>query len=98
MSPQKASRNYLRALDPVLQSEVFWVALIREYHGDFSVALIRVHRGVFWVDPIRQYRRMLLDLNRIVGRKLNGSEMVMRPGRVTEEHLDPCLGPAGLPI
>jgi hypothetical protein len=75
----------------VLQSEVFWVALIREYHGDFWVALIRVHRGVFWVDPIRQYRRTLLDLNKILGRKLNVSEVLMRPGRVTEGHLDPCL-------
>lgn len=34
---------------------------------------------------------MLLGLNRMVGRKLHVSEMIMRPGRVTEEHLDPCL-------
>jgi hypothetical protein len=35
---------------------------------------------------------MLPDLNRILGRKLIASEMIMRPERVTEEHLDPCLG------
>jgi len=49
---------------------VFWVALIREYHGEFWVALIREYRGEFWVALIREYRGMLLDLNNIVGRKL----------------------------
>jgi hypothetical protein len=29
---------------------------------------------------------------------LNTSKLIMRPERVSEEHLDPFQGPAGLPI
>jgi hypothetical protein len=33
-----------------------------------------------------------------IGIELDASKLIMRPERVTEEHLDPCLEPAGLPI
>jgi uncharacterized protein YhfF len=71
--------------------------------GDDVEKFKQDHRGV-WTDEMAAAGHPLTDETVLIvegaekPQSLNTSKLIMRPERVSEEHLDPFQEPAGLPI